>query len=473
MGNIAIAGTTADGRRRAKIPRTGIRRPSTPHASNAIAASDARIDPRLRLVGLAFMWVVVFSSFFVIYEPAPYEFLSLAAIVTAFMFGMTVPRPAIPMIILLVVYVAGGFIGVFIAPDFSEALFQISVTLFLALTTLLFACYLHHDTLTRMQLVISALQIGAIFAVAAGVIGYFNIAGTAELFTLYDRARGTFQDPNVFGPYVTGAAVFAIYSVLSRPVAQWGWPLFVLAVCALGILLSFSRGAWGYTAYAAGVVTVLHFSLTNDVKEKLRIIFLAVAGLMLMTVGFVIAISIPAIAELFEVRANLIQNYDGGELGRFGRIFRGFAFSIEYPLGLGAFGFKEIFGIDPHNVYLNALLTHGWAGFFAYTTLVFLTAYQLLRVVLFCPPLRSVAVPVFALFTGLMLVGTFIDTDRWRQFFMLLGISWGIISASLAETYRLDRPQRAETSSVKRSHKQLRSPRATDMHISSERSAAR
>ena len=155
----------------------------------------------------------------------------------------------------------------------------------------------------------------------------------------------------------------------------------------------------------------------------------------LLVAGLAVALSIPAISELFTVRANLIQSYDAGELGRFGRQALGFQMSIHHPLGIGTFGFRDIFGIEPHNVYLSALLRHGWMGFSAYFTLVMLTAYQLLRVVLYHPPLRAAAVPLFALLTGLMLLGALIDTDRWRHFFLLLGLCWGVIAASIAQPY--------------------------------------
>lgn len=382
------------------------------------------------------MWIVAFSSFFVLFEPAPYEFLAIAAIGTAFLFGMAIPKPIILPLALLIVYVAGGFVGVMIAPDFGEALFQMSVTAFLASTSLLWACFVYRDTLARMALVVNALQCGAILATLIGIMGYFNIGGTFELFTLYGRARGPFQDPNVFGPFVVGGVAFAIYAILSRPMSKWLFPMTVILIGTLGILLSFSRGAWGLTAYCAGVITLLHFVLTNSAAQRLRVIVLSICGIAVLTGGVVIALSVPAIGDLFTVRASLVQNYDAGELGRFGRIVRGFAMAPEYPLGLGAFGFKEIFGIDPHNVYLNALMAHGWMGFFAYTTLVFLTAFHLLKVVLYNPPFRSVAIPLLALFTGLMLVGTFIDTDRWRQFFMMLGLSWGLIGASIANPYQ-------------------------------------
>lgn len=403
--------------------------------------SAAPIARPLVQVGHAVVWFTVFLSFFVLREPAPYELLGVAIIGTSFLFGMTIPRGVLPLLGLLILYVIGGFIGATLDSDFGEARFQILVTAFLAATSFFFACYAAKDSVNRINLIANAWQCGAVLAATLGVIGYFNIAGTGELLTLYGRAKSTFKDPNVFGPYIAGAIVFAYYRILTTKPSRWLFPLFIIGGCALGLLLSFSRGAWGYCLFAAGVVTFLQFALTPRPAERLRIIVLVMMGIALIAVGLIAAFSIPAIGDLLTQRASLIQDYDGGELGRFGRQVIGFQLSIENPFGIGTFGFVERFDIAPHNVYLNALLAHGWMGFFAYFVLVFLTAIHLAKVVLYNPPFRQVAIPLLALFSGLMLMGTFIDTDRWRHFFLLLGLSWGVISASIMEPYRPGRPR--------------------------------
>lgn len=411
------------------------RRTHVPLAPNA-AAPIAR--PLVK-VGHVFVWLTVLSSFFVLREPAPYELFGVAIIGTSFIFGMAIPRGVLPLLGLLIIYVICGFIGATLDSNFGEARFQILVTAFLAATSFFFACYSAKDSVKRVNMIANAWQWGAVIAAALGVIGYFNIAGTEELLTLYGRAKSTFKDPNVFGPYVAGAIVFAYYRILTTRPSRWLFPMFVIGACALGLLLSFSRGAWGYCLFSAGVVTFLQFTLTPRPAERLRIIMLVTLGVGVLAVGLIAAFSVPAISELLTLRASLVQDYDGGELGRFGRHLYGFQMSMEHPFGIGTFGFVEIFNIAPHNVYLNALLAHGWLGFFAYFILVFMTVFQLAKVVLYNPPLRQVAIPLIALFGGLMLMGTFIDTDRWRHFFLLLGLSWGVISASIATPYQLVR----------------------------------
>ena len=402
--------------------------------ASAVSSSTPLARP-LVFVGAAFVWLLVFSSFYVLREPAPYELLGVAVIGTGFLFGLRIPRAVLPLLGLLMIYILCAFIGVTFAPNLAEARFQVLVTAFLASTSVFFACYTARDTLKRTGMLVNAWQCGAICASLFGLAGYFNVAGTFDLFTLYGRARGTFQDPNVFGPFVIGAVVFAVFAILSHPMNRWLFPILVIVICSLGILLSFSRGAWGYTLLACGIVTALHFILSTNPAERLRILSLVVVGAGIVAAGIITALSIPQIGDLFTVRANLIQDYDAGELWRFGRHILGFQLSIHHPLGLGALGFREVFGIDPHNVYLNALMTHGWLGFFAYLTLVITTLVQLVRVILFNPPLRSLAIPLFALFLGLALVGTFIDTDRWRHFFLLLGLYWGTIAASVANPF--------------------------------------
>ncbi len=50
----------------------------------------------------------------------------------------------------------------------------------------------------------------------AGIAGYFHLVpGGYDLLTLYDRARGYLQDPNVLGAFLILPALFALQSVVS------------------------------------------------------------------------------------------------------------------------------------------------------------------------------------------------------------------------------------------------------------------
>ena len=72
------------------------------------------------------------------------------------------------------------------------------------------------------------------------------------------------------------------------------------------------------------------------------------------------AVQIPAVSNLFEQRVKAVQDYDGGRMGRFARIYEGFVLATEKPLGIGPLAFGFIYGEDTHNMYLKQLTDYGW-----------------------------------------------------------------------------------------------------------------
>ena len=83
-------------------------------------------------------------------------------------------------------------------------------------------------------------------AALAGIAGYFNLVpGGHDLLTLYERARGTFKDPNVLGAFLILPALFALQSVVSDKFGKSFRSAIAFGIMSLAILLAFSRAAWG------------------------------------------------------------------------------------------------------------------------------------------------------------------------------------------------------------------------------------
>ena len=78
--------------------------------------------------------------------------------------------------------------------------------------------------------------------------------------------------------------------------------------------------------------------------------------------------AVPAGRDLFSDRTQLVQDYDGGHLGRFERHRIGFLMSMERPLGIGPMVFSTLFPEDEHNIWLKSLTTYGWLGFVCYVS---------------------------------------------------------------------------------------------------------
>lgn len=84
-----------------------------------------------------------------------------------------------------------------------------------------------------------------------GILGYFGAIPGAANFTLYDRAKGAFQDPNVFGPFLVGPSLYLLHGLLTQPLSRAPLKVAGLLVLTLGVFLSFSRAAWALDLFCA------------------------------------------------------------------------------------------------------------------------------------------------------------------------------------------------------------------------------
>jgi hypothetical protein len=152
-----------------------------------------------------------------------------------------------------------------------------------------------------------------------------------------------------------------------------------------------------------------------------------------------LALSFDTIAAMFNERFHLINSYDVGEGGRFRLQELALAAMLQYPNGMGPFEFSRVYGLQQHNVYLQAFIVYGWIGGMSYLLILATTIMVGLRSVLARTPWQPYLIVAFGAFIGEVLEGFVIDTDHWRHFFLLLGMIWGLSAA----TYRHLRRQRA------------------------------
>ncbi len=204
----------------------------------------------------------------------------------------------------------------------------------------------------------------------------------------------------------------------------------ILAVLLIGLLLSFSRGAWIHFGLSAVIMIGLLFLTARTRADRIRIIVVVGAGALLLAVFVGVLLSIDKVAELMKERASLNQSYDSGPMGRFGRHAYGWQMALDMPLGIGPLQFTRFFPEDVHNVYLNAFMSGGWTGGIAYHVLVGATLVVGLVGALGRAPFQPVTIAVFACFCGLAFEGQIIDSDHWRHFWVLAGLLWGLALAN-------------------------------------------
>ncbi|ALK09080.1 O-antigen ligase family protein [Blastochloris viridis] len=388
-----------------------------------LATSSGR--DRLRLLLLLLVGV---SSAFVFMEPSPYEVFSLFTLTVFAATGLAVTRAHAPLILLVILYNAGftlSLIQVFGEPKTNM---WVWVSWYLGLTAIGFALIATRDTARRLNALLTGLTIGAVGAALCGIAGYFGVM--SELFTLYGRARGTFNDPNVFGPFLVLPAVLCGLRVLGGGAGALVRNVPILAVLLLGLFLSFSRGSWFIFVASAMVAVVLSLLTARSPVARARISLLTGAGVVFVVGLVVAALSFDEVGALFRERATLTQSYDTGPLGRFGRHILGAQLALDHPFGIGPRQFHLLFVEDPHNVYLNAFLSGGWISGLAYALLVLLTLVFGFTPVLRRSPWQIAYIAIYSTFVGNVALGFVIDSDHWRMFWMLLGLVWGLSIAT-------------------------------------------
>ena len=394
--------------------------PSSSHRALRISAE------RLRGV---LLWLMGFAGAFVFVEPGPYEIVGLAGIFLFGVSGLSLRGALIPLALMLIVLDLGYAIAVVQVADEEKAVTWVGISIFLAVTALFYAAVVSSLPQVRLDYLLRGYTAAALVAALAAIAGYFHLlGGLSDLFMLYDRARGTFNDPNVLGAFLVLPAALQLQRVLTeRPVMRSG---ICLAVLLVALLLTFSRAAWGQLVLVGLIVVALSLASARNGRLRLRILSLAVVGAAVAAILLAALLSVEQVGNLFAARATLDQAYDVGHFGRFGRYVLGAELGLERPLGIGPLQFYKSFGEDPHNSYLNAFMSGGWLAGFAYLTLTAVTLASATRFLRVDTPWRTTYHVIYAAYVGVAVESAIIDIDHWRHYFLILGILWGLIAAS-------------------------------------------
>jgi hypothetical protein len=379
----------------------------------------------------ALVWLVGASGAIVFIEPSPYELMTLTATVIFLATGVRLRLVFMPLLLLLILLNVGYSIGAIPFIETSEVANWIATSWYMAFTVIFFAMVVADDTEARLDMLRRGLIVGAMIASLAALAGYFNLVpGGHDLLTLYERARGTFKDPNVLGAFLVLPALFVLQSVVSDRFGKAVRGALAFGIMSLAILLAFSRAAWGLLAIASAFMLALMVLTSQSRAQRSRIIAMAVAAAVIVALLIVVLLSLDSVAEMFKQRASFDQSYDEGRFGRFGRHILGAQMALELPFGIGPLQFTKFFPEDTHNSYLNAFMSGGWISGICYPALVFTTVILGFRHIFIRVPWQRAYLAIFATFLGTVGESFVIDTDHWRHFWMMLGVMWGMFAAA-------------------------------------------
>jgi O-antigen ligase len=364
-------------------------------------------------------------------DPAPSDGVFLVVMGVAFATGRyrlrSAPRPVIAI---LAIFAALNVMAAVQVADVERAVLFFAITFYLALLGLWLPGYV--VSRARARLVVRGYLFAAVTSACVGVLALLGALPAHDLLTESDRARALFQDPNVFGPFLIPAVLILVEEVVAPRIlsARLATKAVLLGILLLGVLFSYSRGAWlnlGLGLLVLGVV----LSLRGGSRTALALV--AVGASTAAIVGAVVVAT--GSGDFLAERARP-QTYD---TQRFSGQRAGLRPAQEYPFGAGPGQFESVAGISAHSTYARAL---GEEGFVGLLTLLAFLGYTLLTAVRNAMRGRGTygigSAALLAAWCGLLANSAFIDTLHWRHLWLVAALVWAgaMRQAAAADSHR-------------------------------------
>ena len=352
-------------------------------------------------------------------EPAPPDAIFGVVMVVALVTGrFQVDRAPLSILGLCAAFLVLNIASCVEAVDPARAALYLAITVYVVVFAIWFTGYL--DSVRRARGVVVAYLAGAVpIAALASLSLYVSFPGST-LFSLDgERADGLFKDPNVYGPFLIPIALILFEELLAprllrlRRSVKAGY----LLILVVGLLLSYSRGAWiNFTIAVAVMLAVMAVRRGGGRRALAMVVVLAIAG---ATVGGVLAAT-DSFGFLQE-RAQL-QSYDSE---RFAAQRRGIEYGETYPLGIGPGQFEVRAPLPSHNLYIRSLSEQGFFGLLVVLALVLATLVLALRnAVLGRDSYGIGSAALLGAWVGICVESFVIDTLHWRHLFLVAALIW-------------------------------------------------
>jgi O-antigen ligase len=412
----------------APLPPAAQKKPSKHLDAPGLVATLAATPPFRERLLLVVLYLAILGSSIAFIEPSPNDAMMAVLAVVCLICGVRFERSFTLPLALLLVWNVAGLIALINSYDAVKSV-QATVTAFyMAIAAMIFTSIYAENTLARINVTRAAYIPTATVVAFCGVAGYLHLFPGADIFAPFGRALGAFKDPNVFGPFLIWPTLVVIERMMTKRISLID--LVVTGTLLFGLLLSFSRGAWFHFAVSCAIMLAFSMMVASTSALRLRIVTLTAAGVVLLAILLLILLSIPSIGGFFFERAQLLQQYDVGQGGRFVLQQKALVHILEFPFGMGPEEFGRIYTLQPHNVYLQVFMVSGWIGGLSYILLLLSTLWIGLRSIFVRTPWQTYTIITFAVFFGEIAEGFVIDSDHWRHFYLLLGMMWGLAAAS-------------------------------------------
>jgi hypothetical protein len=375
------------------------------------------------------LFLTILASPIVFIEPAPHDGLIFVLLLMCITAHVAFDRKLLPLMLLLLLWLVGGSLSLIQVADQEKPIQYLGTSFYLCIAAVTFACLFSEGNLVRLSIMRRAYILAAVLATITGYIGFFHLLPGSNVFLDNDRVSATFKDPNVYGPFLIYPLLLIMVGLVMGRMRFSS--LAILAFLLGGLFLSFSRGAWAHLAISSAVCFLLLLTSTRDSRLRGRIVLFVIVAAIVLSLLLLALMSNDAVYQVFLERAKAIQPYDVGPGGRFSQQQQALTAILNNPNGMGPFEFARVFGLQQHNVYMQSFLVYGWLGGATYLALIAITLIVGLSVVRVSTPWQTYLIAAYGAFVGEVVEGMIVDTDHWRHFFLLLGLIWGLMAATV------------------------------------------
>src|SRR5207237_144731 len=192
---------------------------------------------------LFFVWLAFALGGVAVIEPSPSDVsLTLLAVVGFFTAQLTWGRTLTVPLMLLGFFVLANLASLCYAVEPAQGAAYLGVTLFMLVSWLFTTGLVARHGERALRAVMTAYTAGGVVTTTLAVAAYFHLVSFGADLLYYDRVKGFFKDPNVFGPYLVVVAVYAISRLQAREsrLLHRLWWLVSCLIAVLGVLLRFS-----------------------------------------------------------------------------------------------------------------------------------------------------------------------------------------------------------------------------------------
>ncbi len=169
-----------------------------------ILASSQQIltAPPRNVLAHSLLWLIFACSHVVLFEPAPYEFLVILAILFACLVSLQISQQLLPLIALMGLHLGSLILAAMLSVELMPSLQFAGISVIVYATTILLSIYIYSIP-SCINPINHGYVIAGLLSSMLGIAAYFGFLGDySEILLRFDRVKSLFKDPNVYGAFL-------------------------------------------------------------------------------------------------------------------------------------------------------------------------------------------------------------------------------------------------------------------------------